>query len=239
MSKFGLVNDLSILLAARRLLWTAQEPGSGAPASAAAGVTLRNAPVAGVAVDLRHDVSCRTDRITVETFDATATYTVTVDTETVAYDASLDAPADVAALLEGWAAALNGDADLSALVTASVEDGALVLRGVAETTYALALATTGSAVLSLEAEPVAAWVRLWTRSRPAEGDPSPTWRALGPAFEIGPGGWEDLLRVSARDRLYVEVVATDAPSSDSVSAPHTATYLPARIRIGPAILEAT
>lgn len=235
MSKFGLVNDLSILLAARRLLWTPQEPGSGAPSSAAAGVTLRNAPVAGVAIDLRDDASRRTDRITVETFDATAAYTVSVDGVSVAYSA---APADVAELLEGWAAALNGDAGLAALVTASVEDGALVLRGVGEGQYDLEIVTTGGAKLALAGEPTHAWVRLWTRSRPTEGEPSPTWRALGPAFEVDAAGWEDLLRVSGRDRLYVEVVAADAPSGDAVAAPHTATYAPARIRIGPAILEA-
>lgn len=234
MSKFGLVNDLSILLAGRRLLWAPQEPASGTPRVATAGVHLRNAPLASVVVDLREDVARRTDRIRVEAFDELATYTLTVDGAAV----SVVEPSDVDALLAEWADEANADPGISAKLTASVEDGALVLRGRPDVFYAVGLAATGEAVLSLQGEPTFATVRLWARSRQADGQPSPGWRALGEAFEVGTGGWEDLVRVSGRDRLFVELVAADAPSADSVAAPHTATYLPARIRVGPAIMEA-
>lgn len=98
---------------------TAPSPGSG-------GYTTLGALTAQCGIALRQHGPGRGARIVVDTVDLTCTYTITlVDTargisESVAYNATVGAPADLAALLVQWLAAIQADVQVHALVSSAI-----------------------------------------------------------------------------------------------------------------------
>lgn len=249
-SIFGLVNTLSVLLAARRPGWV--EHGSdadatgGAPTSDTDGVHLQDSPRAMIVVDVREDAHRRTDRLTLSVVDLTGTYTIDVDGATDTYDAAVEAPADGAALIEGVRDMINAHSGLAQLVTASAEDAdndgntdTLLLQGNAEASYALTVSTTGTGAWSVVAEPSSVDVRLWSRMRQTGGSPPAGWRVpSGGVFEgVDRRGLVERLGTGGVDRLYVEIDTITPASGDSIGSPSTVTYQPARVFVGPASLE--
>ena len=97
----------------------ALSPGSG-------GYTTLGALTALCGIALRQHGPGRGARIVVDTVDLTCTYTITLtDTargisESVAYNATAGAPADLPALLVQWLAAIQADAGVHALVSSAI-----------------------------------------------------------------------------------------------------------------------
>ena len=128
----------------------ALSPGAG-------GYSTLGALTALCGVALRQHAPGRGARIVVDTVDLTCTYTLTLtDTvrgisESVAYNATTGAPADLAALLVQWLAAIQAASGVNALVSSAINadgDGIdLIFRTVAAT--GVSLTQSSSAVLTL------------------------------------------------------------------------------------------
>lgn len=120
---------------------------TGAPDSASDGVYLEDSPRALVYVAVREDVSLRTSRVVITSYDLTVTvYTVTIDGNAVVYDASVELPATNAALLEGIRDKINNDATVKLIVTADVDPDntdTVRIKGDAEADYSINVTAVG------------------------------------------------------------------------------------------------
>jgi len=172
---------------------------NGEPAAAAGGVDVTGATLALVKVSLREHPAYRTAYYVVTTTDLTATYTATVDGTGVAYDASAGTPANLAELVADWAAAINANGTVAALVTATATDyagdgviNAVRLVGIGAADYSVARTVTGIAAVSVYADASGATMRMLARpnlspSSAYVAGPSRS-RALGWASKALPGG---------------------------------------------------
>lgn len=134
---------------------TSLSPGSG-------GYTTLGALTALCSVELRQHAPGRGARIVVDTVDLTCTYTINlVDTargisESVAYDATAGAPADLAELLTQWLAAIQADAGVNALVSSAVNadgDGIdLIFRSPIATGVELTQSSSAALTMTLDYE---------------------------------------------------------------------------------------
>lgn len=180
-------------------------------------------PTSGVAISgrmaifilpgLRVDPFRRTAYVVVSTLDLTADYTLTIDGN----DVTVNGPfTDRADLMNQWAAAVNADGTVGAIVVADAwngydASGEYVLRvrgtgdyyGVDALTYAFDASATGTAALALSAEAESAQMRLYAQpghtpiggSSTADGSASVAWREIAAAtatglarYAIGTGG---------------------------------------------------
>lgn len=124
---------------------------------ASGGYDVTGALAAQASINLREHGPGRTARIVMDTTDLTCTYTITLtDTargisESVAYNATTGAPANLAALLTQWIAAIEADVAVDALITAEVNetDDGLILTWRSPIATGFALAQSSSAVLTV------------------------------------------------------------------------------------------
>jgi len=120
MGPFELANILAQLGAARNLEWKKQASTDGAPASTNAAVALQNSLRSTLWVQLRENVAHRTARVTVVPNDATE-YWVIIDGTTVSTGGGMGG-ASAETILIMLKDAINADATVSPIVTASVVD---------------------------------------------------------------------------------------------------------------------
>lgn len=144
--------------------------GNDLPAPGGGGVDVTGATLALVKVSLRENPAYRTAYYVVTTTDLTATYTATVDGTAVAYNAAVGTPANLAELVADWAAAINANGTVAALVTATATDyagdgviNAVRLVGLGVADYSVAVTVTGTAAVSLYADASGATMRLLAR----------------------------------------------------------------------------
>lgn len=140
------------------------------PAPAAGGVDVTGAALALVKVSLREHPAYRTAYFVVTTTDLTATYTATVDGTGVAYNAAVGTPANLAELVSDWAAAINADGTVGAIVQATATDyagdgviNAVRLVGIGAADYSVARTVTGTGAVSVYADASGATMRLLGR----------------------------------------------------------------------------
>lgn len=232
MSLFARATQLAVLAVGRRPEWTTLDSYSGAPAVETVGLHMQDAVRAHYVVDLRAAAHCRTDVLTVATLDLTATYTVTIDGNAVAYDANADGAADLADVLAGIAAALTADGTVGPLMTAVVDadETQITIQSTSEDGYTLAISATGTGVLAAASEPATCTMRLWAMFRDLDG-----WRKVADAeFELDRRGRGDFIDVPGVLRLYVELAEVTAPAGDTVTG---ITYAPAQVALGPCRVE--
>lgn len=210
---------------------------------------------------LRIDPFRRTCYVNVATFDGSASYGVSIDGNNVSAGAGPFATR--AALITAWAAAINADVTVSAIVQADSWTGydssatpVLRIRGKANTayyavdpsTYSFNAAATGTAVLELYADAESAEMRLY--AHPAHnpsggavydsGIRSTTWREIAAStatglarYAVGTGGMA--MRMDCSGLLRVAAVLLDVAG---VAGDGSVTYL-ARVDLTPCSLEST
>ena len=214
---------------------------SVAPAQGGAGYDCGGALRALLSVQMRRDRAYREVVVEVTTTDLAAVYTATIDGTAVAYDAGAGSPADLAALVTAWAAAINADVTASAVVTAAAIDtaggsalNAVRVRGDSDADFAVDATATGTAVLALEGDPTTARLRLLTRINAAvygaritvaaQQVQATDWTigdgltASGTAdFTLTSDGLQAQLDVSGRDSVRPYLTAIDGPTGDAAA----------------------
>lgn len=259
------VNIIGELAACRRPSWTPKTTTgiTSAPNAADDGVSLADAasPACRVAIALRENVWYRTARITVTTRDAAVNYTVTVNGTAIATTTGAFATDD--AILVELKAKIAADATVGGaaatpIITSTLIDStgtttvgtagggnaavALLVQGLAQADYSIAVSAGGTGVLACKADPSTATAYVYltaagvgasaTTDKPAttdwfladDGTKSVTYRGL--ALNLNTGGW---------DRVYVEVVPAGY-AGDGGSVTYTDANSPT-VFIGPASRE--
>jgi hypothetical protein len=260
------VNIIGELSACRRPSWTrlVTTAITSAPDAADDGVSLADAasPASRIMICLREDVWRRTARVTVTTRDAATNYTVTVNGTAIATTTGAFATND--AILVELKAKIAADATVGGaaatpIVTSYLVDSngsttvgtagggnaavALIVIGLAQTDYSIAVSAGGTGVLACKADPLTATAYIYvtadgvangaTTNKPAttdwalidDGSKSVTYRGL--ALNLNTGGWE---------RLHVELGSIAGHASDGGSVTYTDTNSP-QVFIGPASRE--
>lgn len=246
------VNQLSVLLGARRPQWVNHLGPfpNGIPDTPSSGVSLQNSPRTQIAVDLREEAHRRTVRITVPVVDLlVGVYTVIIDAVTVSYDAAAETPADAAALVQGIADKIAADVAANLIVQAAAIDSTgstpaapvdtILLRGIGEADYAVALSVVGGAgELSGVADASSASARVWFALRPPLGAATPgTWRqANGATYAASTRGFIERFDTAGLDRGYVELLSVVGDAGDGATPPSVLTYAPI-VTLGPSVLE--
>lgn len=191
MTIINTLNELALLNSGRDPQWTAQPTVSapnGPPTSPSDGVALQNAVVALLGLDFSDPT---VHAVEVGVFDATTTYTVTIDATPYDVTGEADAPATLAAL------ALLVDADPNA--TAAVEAGRLVVTSAEAVASSVA---TGTGTITQTDGATAVDIVIWLQSGGVWG--APTNGALSLERNL-----LERVMVAGCDRAYIEVVATD------------------------------
>lgn len=248
----------AILSAGRMPRWVEQDSYSGAPTSAADGVSFiayepsGGSIVAAYLIALREVVHARTSRVTITNAVAGQTYTVTVGGNAVAVVAATSTAAGIIAQL---VAALAGVPAAAALVTFTAVDAdgdgtvdTLRVRGRAEADYTIGISATGAATIACDADPSGANVRMYFYPRRPYTDENVSGTVDEPeVWAINPDG-DELLdhRGCARrafpaswSRGYIELHAYSHPGGDAAGAGGTLSYSAGGgVWWGPAIQEA-
>lgn len=254
---FLLVNQLSVILAARRPQWVRQTEvlvGAGSSASAGAtngfpvastsGVNLQNTTTALVAIDLREDPAFRTCKIAFNVIDLTGTYRTVIDGNGFSHVA---AAADLNALIIGWRDAINASAPTNTIVTATGEDSTglggdfdtLVIRGIGSADYAMEISTpagTGTLIGTYDASTAKAQMYYTAKSFSPTGDPVALWHAgAGSFFDLNTTNFIERFSVAGLERGYVHLTEVRGHPLDA--APGNQFIFAARVAFGPAVQE--
>lgn len=216
-SLFELVNRLGVLAVGRRPRWSIQTDGEGAPDGASAGVSILGSVQTLIHVALREEAHRKTTRIeTTATITGSANYRVNVDGIDVFYADPNDDPDNI---LAGLRDTINAVAPVSAIVTASVEAGQLVIRGVAEADYTIAVSDdeTNDQLAIVREDASEAKARVWVRPAGSVDRPD-AWTALeGELFDdIDRRGLLRRLSTAGYRRCYVEIFDEDGDLTVSV-----------------------
>jgi len=237
---YELANLLATLMVGRDPQWTEQTTYTGAPDTADDGVDLVNCPKTLVDVAMREEVHRRTVKVTIDTLDLTATYTIYINGITCAYDAGAGGATDEEDVIHGIRDAVNTAA--SAVVTAVAidadgdgDDDTVVITGDAEAHYYVSEAATGTAVQAVVADPDQGTMRLYGKYRGTVTANTPAgWRmVLDQEFVLDYRGFMERFETAGLDRLYVELASVDGTSDGS-----TITYAPL-VNVAPAVQEET
>jgi len=188
---------------------------SSFPTPSGGGVSVEGAIFADVDIVVREHPNYMTTRCEVTTTDLTATYTAVVNGNAVAYDANAEAPADLAELVGGWAAAINADATVGALVTADAadldgdgSDDSIVIRGDSQQPYSISYSAGGSAVLATYRDAGTCCWRIY--GRVTEGGTTPT----APDDAARQTAWKRLLDERGRPMQGMTVIENDTVRVD-------------------------
>jgi hypothetical protein len=260
---FELVNQLSVLLAARRPQWVEQVipttapalvPGipdggtNGAPASVGAGADLEDSPRSTVVIDLRRDAAFRTARITIRVLDLTSIYRVRVDGTAVDFDAGFAGATSAADVLNGWRDAILGAGPpVDTIVTARTEDSTglggdvdtLIVEGIGVDDYGFKCgATTGTAEMDISIDASSANAHIWFSAKEPNA-PTAEWRqANGALYPVARRGFVERFDTGGLARGYVELANVDGDADDEGLNNSELRYY-AEITHGPAVLEVT
>lgn len=219
---------------------------TGAPAIATSGVYLQGSPKAMVQVNAREAVHRREGRVEITTADLTTTvYTTTIDGTAVVYNAAVELPADLAALVAGIAAKIELDAAATLVVDATTDPNdpnSVLITGKAEADWSLdATAAGGTGAVSATAAATGFDVRCYTTpggivKSSSTGKPN-GWAAPVDAVYTGNTyrGFVERLTVAGLDRLYVEAYNLTKHAADGAAVVATL----ARVMVGPTVLEAS
>lgn len=243
---FQVANEIVSLLARRNPEWPSTDPTGGnsgtstldASPFGAVGVPLSNAPAVLVQVLLREEDGKETQYITVDSSnddDLDDTYEVTVDSNTVSYDASSENPADAVALVNGIVDAINADGTVGGIVGATAvdadEDGDVDTIRLVSTagdesfTLSTSVTDTGAGTggtLTSYGDATSLDIAVWLRSKSEQ-----RWsKANGGDYTgIDRDGWVEEFRVGGFDYIYVQVTS---------KTPSTSTYA---VKVGVPTLE--
>lgn len=246
----GLYEDLNragLLAIALKPEWVDQSSYTGAPSSVSDGVYLQDSPKALVQVNARESVHRRDARITIATYDLTTTvYTVVIDGNSVVYDASVELPADNAALRAGIANKINTDGTVGPLVTATDDDAnnsdAILIVGDSEADFSFNCTVAGgSGAVTLTAAATGFDVRLYTSAggivKSGSIGAAQGWASPVDAEYSGNDyrGFVERLDVAGLERMYVELYNITKDGADGAAVVATI----AKVMVGPAVLEAT
>jgi hypothetical protein len=221
---FDLMKELGIRSQGRNPKYTLQAARTGAPASAAAGVSIEDAIVTMIDICPRFEVHNHSSRVLITAYDLTlTTYTVTIDGTAVAYDASAELPATSAELLNGIAQEINDNATANLVVLATVEDldadgvaESIVLRNITgeANTHTTAVSTAGgSGVLSFAEDAISMEARIYLLPENNSLVRLP-WRLVNSAeYVITYRGFCERFETSGNVRAYVEIHTITGPVS--------------------------
>lgn len=245
---FETVNILSVLLGARRPQWVTQAGPypNGIPDAASDGVPLLDSPRTQIIVDMREEAHRRSARITFPVVDLTTTvYRFVVDATTLDVDASAVLPADLPALVQAIVDAINADVVINLVVVASPVDSdgdglndTVLLRGLAEADYSLALAVIGgTGEMAGTIDPSTATAIVWFAAKPPNAPG--TWRqANGAIYAVNSRGFVERFDTAGLDRAYVELDSVTGVAGDGATLPATLTQTPI-VTLGPSVLESS
>lgn len=171
-----------------------------------------SATVALFALDLREVTHARTAYVTIPTWSASTTYSITVNGTTVSHDASTGPDANRAATLSALAAAINANGTVGAIVSASVVGSSVRLRGLSPFAWSVDFAVSGgSGTLAVEADPESVGGLAWLAYAGGR------WRPISTAFFSSfstVGATIDRFEVSGVDRLACFAIQPGGPSAD-------------------------
>lgn len=236
MGNFERANEIAVLAGGRVANWT-EQTGYAPPTLPDSGVALQGALRALVVVDLRETVAHRSAWVTVDTLDPTAVYTITIDGNAAAYDASTGT-GTLQEVLEGIRDAINGTPAVAAIVSASVIDAdddtvddTVLIEGLALPQYTIAESATGTGVLAVRADAEEGDVRIYAAMGGQSATAPPGWRFVnGASFTVSLAGMVERFDVSSFARLGVEVDGLKSTGDGP-----NVTYQPARIVVGPSL----
>jgi hypothetical protein len=240
--RYSNATNLAIAAQGRRPAWSTPTATDGPPETANAGVSLGDATVTHVRVDLRENVAYRTALITVDTLDLTATYGVGIDGTTASYNAGGAGAVDLEDVVEGIAAALNGNGTIAALVTATAIDtddddvpDAVQIVGDSDDNYAVtALSASGTGDLACEADACSAIAYVYFAARARLGSTAPEgWAWDQGAIDIDHRGCTTVRRTGGFDRMHVHVDEVEGAFDDASAI----TYRDPTVSIGPCLSE--
>lgn len=136
----------------------------------------------------------RTARLTVDTLDLTATYTITLPLgatiPSAAYDANAGGAADLADVLAGIVAAVEGDAPSTAVVAVVADATGIDVTWRARVATGITTAATGTGDLACEATPETATALLYSRLPTTIAGTSD--EAANLAISEAAGAWESV-----------------------------------------------
>ena len=210
-SLFELVNQLAVRAVGRNPRWSTQEDTTGAPSTSSAGVNIRNAVRTLVQVTLREQAHRRQVRLE-KNYEGTtpATITITIDTNDVVVDLGEVIVAEDE--LQAIADAINADATVSEIVTASVDTDQIRVVGDNEDDYTLSVTDneTGDRLVIAREDATEANIRVWLRDG-GTGDRPERW-ALAREFGIENLDYRgDTIAIPSAGyrRMYIEVFGED------------------------------
>jgi len=187
MTIINTLNELAIYSAGRNPKWSKQpsvDAPNGPPTSPSDGVALQGAVVALIGCDMRTGLVSRA-YVTIDGWDATADYTVTIDGTPYTVTAEADEPTTLVALK-------------GAIGSAVIIDGRLVVT----TENTVAVSATGTGTMAQVGDATAVDVVVW-------GYSGGIWRApTNAALSLERSLGERAL-LAGYERAYIEVVATD------------------------------
>lgn len=245
----GLYDDLNragLLAIGLKPEWVDQGDYTGAPVNAAAGVYLQGSPKTLVHVAARESVHRREGRVQITTADlTTSVYTVTIDGTPVAYDASAELPANLAALVAGIAAAIEANGTTTLVVDAVTDPDAadtVLITGKAEADWSLdATVAGGTGAVAASAAAASFDMRIFVTPGGIVKTGS-TGNANGWTMPVDADytgldyhGFTERYDTAGLDRLYVECGNLAGHGADGVAVTPTL----ARVMVGPAVLEAS
>ena len=209
-SLFELVNQLAVRAVGRNPRWSTQEDTTGAPSTSSAGVNIRNAVRTLVQVTLREQAHRRQVRLE-KNYEGSvsATVTITIDTNDVVVDLDGVAAEDE---LQAIADAINADATVSEIVTASVDTDQIRVVGDSEDDYTLSVTDneTGDRLVIAREDATEGNIRVWLRDG-GTGDRPERW-ALAREFDIENLDYRgDTIAIPSAGyrRMYIEVFGED------------------------------
>lgn len=241
-----LMKELGQRAQGRALGWSTQPSYTGAPVGSSAGVDVREAIVSMVQISPRAEVHNHASRVRVTTADlAATTYTITINAEAVAYDASVETPASTQALLTGIVDKINADVGAAAIVLATLEDldgdgvsETIVLRNITgeANTHTTAISVSGgTGALEFDEDATGCKARLYlladTEDATNLAEPLPWCYVNGSTFDsIDWRGFKERFETSGEARLYIELYDVTGPASSSPNPVIT-------VAIGPGLVE--
>ena len=232
MGNFATANELATRNAGRIPLWYEEIDGDGEGdytdiPSGSAGVAISDATRCALMVAMRTNAYRRQADLTISTFDATATYVVTINGTTP----TSATPADRNAAIVALSTAINAGAQ-AALVTSSALDSAgevtttaavtLRIVGDVEADFTLNFtASGGTTVLAAVADPSIATLEIWGcwAGTGASGHTAPAlrWALVNDqTYTLDEKGWMDRIDCAGMERVYLRVTGLDTTGDGSM-----------------------